>query len=45
MKKIPILLALTATALTLAACGSSAQESDADKFASTAEQQAKLAEQ
>ena len=41
MKKIPILLALTATALTLAACGGSTQESDADKFASTAEQQAK----
>jgi len=41
MKKIPILLALTATALTLAACGGSSQESDADKFASTAEQQAK----
>jgi len=41
MKKIPILLALTATALTLAACGGSSQESDADKFAKTAEQQAK----
>jgi len=41
MKKIRILLALTATALTLAACGGSSQESDADKFASTAEQQAK----
>jgi peptidylprolyl isomerase len=41
MTKIPILLALTATALTLAACGGSTQESDADKFASTAEQQAK----
>jgi peptidylprolyl isomerase len=41
MKKISILLALTATALTLAACGGSTQESDADKFAQTAEQQAK----
>ena len=41
MKKISILLALTATALTLAACGGSTQESDADKFAKTAEQQAK----
>jgi FKBP-type peptidyl-prolyl cis-trans isomerase len=41
MKKISTLLALTATALTLAACGGSTQESDADKFAQTAEQQAK----
>jgi peptidylprolyl isomerase len=41
MRKISILLALGATALVLAACGSSASESDADKFAKTAEQQAK----
>jgi FKBP-type peptidyl-prolyl cis-trans isomerase len=41
MKKISILLALAATALTLAACGGSTQESDADKFAQTAEKQAK----
>src|ERR1700750_2169317 len=41
MKKISILLALTATALPLAACGGSTQESDADKFPQTAEQQAK----
>jgi peptidylprolyl isomerase len=41
MKKISILLALIATALSIAACGGSTQESDADKFAQTAEQQAK----
>jgi FKBP-type peptidyl-prolyl cis-trans isomerase len=41
MRKISIFLALAATALVLAACGSSASESDADKFAKTAEQQAK----
>jgi peptidylprolyl isomerase len=41
MKKISILLALIATASSIAACGGSTQESDADKFAQTAEQQAK----
>ena len=41
MKKTSILLALIATALSIAACGGSTQESDADKFAQTAEQQAK----
>ena len=41
MKKISILLALAATALTISACGGGTSESDADKFARTAEQQAK----
>src|SRR4029079_12821888 len=41
MKKISILLALTATALTLAACGGSTQERTADKSAKPAEQQPK----
>ena len=41
MKRIRILAALAATALLLSACGGSANESAADKFASTAEQQAK----
>jgi peptidylprolyl isomerase len=40
MKQIRILAALAAAALLLSACGS-AQESEADKFAKTAEQQAK----
>ncbi|MEA2385584.1 MAG: hypothetical protein QOH72_5555 [Solirubrobacteraceae bacterium] len=41
MKTIRILAALAATALMLSACGGSTKESAADKFASTAEQQAK----
>jgi peptidylprolyl isomerase len=41
MKTIRILAALAATALVLSACGSSTKESEADKFARTAEQQAK----
>jgi FKBP-type peptidyl-prolyl cis-trans isomerase len=41
MKKIRIMAALAATALLIAACGGSSQESEADKFAQTAEQQAK----
>src|SRR5262249_51616679 len=41
MKKISILAALALTSILIGACGSSASESDADKFASTAEQQAK----
>lgn len=41
MKKTRILAALAATALLASACGGSTQESEADKFAQTAEQQAK----
>jgi FKBP-type peptidyl-prolyl cis-trans isomerase len=41
MKTIRILAALAATALSLTACGGGAKESDADRFARTAEQQAK----
>jgi FKBP-type peptidyl-prolyl cis-trans isomerase len=41
MKQIRILAALAATALLLSACGNSTNESAADKFAETAEQQAK----
>jgi FKBP-type peptidyl-prolyl cis-trans isomerase len=41
MKKNRILAALAAMALMTSACGSSTKESDADKFAATAEQQAK----
>jgi len=41
MKTIRFLAALAATATLASACGSSAQESEADKFARTAEQQAK----
>jgi peptidylprolyl isomerase len=41
MKKISILAALAAMAVSIGACGNSAKESDADKFARTAEQQAK----
>jgi peptidylprolyl isomerase len=41
MKSIRILAALAATALLASACGSSTKESAADKFARTAEQQAK----
>jgi peptidylprolyl isomerase len=41
MKTIRILAALAATALLATGCGSSAKESEADKFARTAEQQAK----
>jgi peptidylprolyl isomerase len=41
MKKISILAALVLTSILLGACGGSAKESDADKFAQTAEQQAK----
>jgi FKBP-type peptidyl-prolyl cis-trans isomerase len=41
MKKNRILAALAAMALVTSACGSSTKESDADKFAATAEQQAK----
>ena len=41
MKQIRILAALAATALTLTACGGGTKESAADKFARTAEQQAK----
>jgi peptidylprolyl isomerase len=41
MKTIRILAALAATALLLTACGGGAKESEADKFARTAEQQAK----
>ena len=41
MKKISILAALALTSILIGACGSSASESDADKFAQTAEQQAK----
>jgi peptidylprolyl isomerase len=41
MKQIRILAALAATALLLSACGGSTNESAADKFAETAEQQAK----
>jgi peptidylprolyl isomerase len=41
MKTIRILAALAATALLLSGCGGSTKESAADKFASTAEQQAK----
>ncbi len=41
MKQIRILAALAATALLITACGDSAEESAADRFARTAEQQAK----
>jgi peptidylprolyl isomerase len=41
MKTIRILAALAATALMISACGDSTKESAADKFAETAEQQAK----
>ena len=41
MKKISILAALVLTSILIGACGGSAKESDADKFAQTAEQQAK----
>jgi FKBP-type peptidyl-prolyl cis-trans isomerase len=41
MKKNATLAALAATALLVSACGGGASESDADKFARTAEQQAK----
>ena len=41
MKKNVILAALAATALLVSACGGGTEESDADKFAQTAEQQAK----
>jgi peptidylprolyl isomerase len=41
MKKIRILAALAAVALLVSACGGGAKESEADKFARTAEQQAK----
>jgi peptidylprolyl isomerase len=41
MTKHSILAALAATALLVSACGGGANESDADKFARTAEQQAK----
>ena len=41
MKKIPILAAFAAMALVVGACGGSTKESAADKFAQTAEQQAK----
>jgi FKBP-type peptidyl-prolyl cis-trans isomerase len=41
MKKNAILALLAAAALLISACGGSANESDADKFARTAEQQAK----
>jgi peptidylprolyl isomerase len=41
MKQIRILAALATTALLVSACGGSANESAADKFAQTAEQQAK----
>jgi FKBP-type peptidyl-prolyl cis-trans isomerase len=41
MNKIRIMAALAATTLLISACGGSAKESQADKFAETAEQQAK----
>jgi FKBP-type peptidyl-prolyl cis-trans isomerase len=41
MKRNVILAALAATALLVSACGGGTKESDADKFAQTAEQQAK----
>jgi FKBP-type peptidyl-prolyl cis-trans isomerase len=41
MKKIRILAALAAMALLVSACGGGTKESEADKFARTAEQQAK----